>query len=88
MIHLEDRRKELRKKESQREKVVYAESNKTLKKKHRQRSRKKEILLKLCFKLVEDETDLERSLMKTNQKIRPVSEKVTKQLIIFKQSIN
>ena len=40
---LEDRRKELRKKEdrSHREKMVYTELNKTVKKKRRQRSRKK-----------------------------------------------
>ena len=40
---LEDRSKELRKKEdrSQREKIEYTELNKTVKKKHRQRSRKK-----------------------------------------------
>ena len=40
---LEDRRKELRKKEgrSQREKIEYTELNKTVKKKRRQKSRKK-----------------------------------------------
>ena len=55
---LEDRRKELRKKvdRSQREKTEYTELNKTVKKKHRQRSQKKLTdHVETIFKVVEDQ---------------------------------
>ena len=57
ITQLEDIRKELRKKEgrSQREKIEYTELNKTVKMKRRQRSRKKRIMLKLYFKVAEDQ---------------------------------